>query len=56
MNTVVWILMAISSHDWVSPSIEFTTEAKCVAAVQQIRVEARKRDMWSDGYCLKVEK
>ena len=53
---VVWVLMVGSTHSWFEPSIEFTTEAKCIAAVQQMQAEVRKRNNWFNGFCMRIEK
>ena len=59
MNTVVWVLMAVTTHGWVVPTLEFTSEARCVAAVQQIKAHAPRHPLAAKqaaGFCIKIEK
>ena len=58
MINVVWILIATTTHGWTVPTIEFSSEARCVAAAQQIKeqVTIRKKHSTSEGFCVRVEK
>jgi hypothetical protein len=60
MNTVVWVLMAFTTHEWVSPTLEFNSREHCEAAIvsiqQQVRDQGWRRIGHFKGFCVKVEK
>lgn len=59
MNTVIWVLMAVGSHDWAAPTLEFTTQARCEAASQQIRLQTKEyphRKLNNITFCVRIEK
>lgn len=58
MNTVVWILMIFSGHNW-TPVIEFSTEQKCIAGGAKIDQERAERAVlgWvAKSWCMSIEK
>lgn len=55
MNTV-FVLMAVTSHFWVSPTIEFSSESKCVVALAEIKKAAASHQDRFSGYCVRIEK
>jgi hypothetical protein len=60
MNTVVWVMMAFTSHSWASPSLEFNSQEHCEAAIVAIQQQVQDRSWWRQGhfkgFCVKVEK
>jgi hypothetical protein len=56
---VVWVMMVVSTHSWVAPAMEFSSKAKCEAAVvsmqQQVNTHKPRR-IWFDGFCVRIEK
>ena len=58
MHTIftVWVLMTGTTHDWVSPAMEFSSEERCIAAAQEMRLRAFARSQRFNGFCMKVEK
>lgn len=59
MNTVVWVMMAFAGHNFI-PTLEFTTQEKCEAAIVVIKGKYDKRG-WSEGtmrtpWCVRIEK
>lgn len=64
MNTTIiaWVLMSYThSSNWV-PTLEFSTQAKCEAAIVAISNQITQRKLWwhsknaPEGWCAKVEK
>ncbi len=60
MGTVVWVMMAFTSHSWVVPTLEFNSQEQCEAAIvdiqQQIKDRSWRRIGHFKGFCVKVEK
>ena len=57
-TTIVWVLMVFSSGG-TQPTLEFTTEMKCLAAAERID-KARAERSWKPGgytsWCMRIEK
>jgi hypothetical protein len=60
MNTIVWVMMAFTTHEWVSPTLEFNSQEQCEAAIvdiqQQIKDRSWRRQGHFKAFCVKVEK
>jgi hypothetical protein len=56
---VVWIMMVVSTHSWVAPTMEFNSKEKCETALvsmqQQVRTKTNNPRLF-DGFCVRIEK
>ena len=60
MNTVVWILVAVvfNGHynNSIIPTLEFTTQQKCEAAIQAFVIDAKGKNGSAYMRCVRIEK
>jgi len=60
--TIVWVLMAFTSHNWTVPTLSFDSKELCEAAIVDMRKQVRAAGSFGplnrkfDAYCVEVKK
>jgi len=60
-NIIVWVMVVYSHSGNYVPTLEFTTEQKCIVAVSTIKNYVDLRKSWGfidqrPAYCIRIEK
>lgn len=59
MKTIVWVLMAYTYGSNYVPTLEFTTEAKCIKASKDVNAAIDSRRVLlksAEPFCISIEK
>jgi hypothetical protein len=59
MSTIVWVMMVFSQGSQWIPTLEFTTEQKCVAAANTIKAQVDPTytlGSMRQPFCVRIEK